>query len=92
MFSAIPVIWKYVGAGVLVLALVAAIIFGVKGCKQIDQENNNAIYNNGVVAEQSASREEVINHVQEARNAVDRPTSNELNVVCERYDRNCPHR
>ena len=81
--------WSYILTGLLALGLVAAIVFGVKSCKEIDQDNNNAIFNNGVAAEQLNSQGETLNAVQNANDAVRNPTSNELNVVCSRYDRNC---
>lgn len=82
-------IWRFLVPGLLALALIAAIVVGIKGCKEIDQEQDNQLVNSGEVLERSKGQAEVINHVQEARNAVDNPTSNELNVVCEKYDRNC---
>jgi len=85
-------IWRYIIPGVLALGILAAIIFGVVRCKEINQENNNAIFNNGVVAERSESQGETINAVQNANDAVRNPTSNELNVVCSKYDRNCTQR
>jgi len=82
-------IWGYVVVGLVALGLVAAIVLGVKSCKQIDQENNNTLVNAGVTQERSQSQSEVINHVEAAHNAVANPTGNDLNVVCEKYDRNC---
>ena len=84
-------VWAYVVVGVFALALVATIVLGVKSCKQIDQQNHNAVVNTGVVQEREATHAEVINHVEAAHNAVTNPTSNDLNVVCEKYDRNCSH-
>jgi hypothetical protein len=82
-------IWRYVVPGVIALALIAAIVLGVKSCKEIDQENNNQLVNYGEVLSTSQSQGETINAVQNANDARTNPTSNELNVVCERYDRNC---
>lgn len=82
--------WKrYILLGILALGLVAAIVMGVKGCKEIDQEQDNALVNSGVVLEREASKGEVINAIEKSRDAVDAPTSDELNRVCDKYDRNC---
>lgn len=82
-------IWRYIGAGLVALALIAAIVGGVRSCKKIDQQQENALVESGVTKERSQAQSEVINHVEDARDAVDNPTVNELNVVCEKYDRNC---
>lgn len=80
---------KYAAIGLAVLALVAAIVLGVKGCKQGEYDATNQSINSGVAIERSAGQSEVINHVEAARNAVTNPTGNDLNVVCAKYDRNC---
>jgi hypothetical protein len=85
----IPSIWKYIGMGLIALALVASIVFGVRGCAQDEREENNQLVNQGVVIEREAEQREVLNNVKEARDAVDNPTGNDLNVVCEKYNRNC---
>jgi hypothetical protein len=82
-------IWGYLAIGLAALAFIAVIVGGVKACKQIDQENDNTLVNAGITQERSQGQAEVINHVQEAHNAVNNPTSNDLNVVCSKYDRNC---
>jgi hypothetical protein len=84
--------WKYIGYGLLALALVAAIVLGVKGCKQIDQQQDNQLVNAGVTQERAASQGEALNHVEQARDAVERPSDVERNRVCSRYDRNCKGR
>lgn len=91
-FLGLTGIWGYVAAGVAALALVAAIVLGVVQCKKIDQANDNRLVNSGEIIEREAGQREVINHVQEARNAVERPTDAERNVVCSKYDRNCQNR
>lgn len=82
-------VWGYVAAGIAVLALVAAIVLGVNSCKKIDQQNDNTLVNSGAIKEREASQGETINAVQNANDAVANPTSNELNIVCSKYDRNC---
>jgi hypothetical protein len=84
-------IWGYVASGVIVLALVAAIVFGVRGCQQDERAENNQMINTGVTQEREAGHKEVINHVEQAKDAVTNPTANDLNSVCSRYDRNCPN-
>lgn len=82
--------WKYVLYGVIALALVAAIIAGIVSYKKINQENDNALVNSGEVKEREKGQAEVINHVKEVQDARDNPTPDELNIVCSKYDRNCP--
>lgn len=89
MLSKLTGPWRFIVPGVLVLALIAAIIFGVRGCKEDEREENNQFINTGEIIEREAGHREVINNVEKARDAVDNPTGNELNVVCEKYDRNC---
>ena len=91
MFSklALTGIWRYVVPGFIALALLAAIVFGLRGCANDERAENNQFVNSGVVMEREAGQREVINHVEEARDAVANPTVNELNVVCEKYNRNC---
>ena len=81
--------WRFIVPGILVLALIAAIVFGVKSCTEDERAENNQLVNTGELIERGAAHQEVINHVEKARDAVDAPTGNELNVVCEKYDRNC---
>lgn len=88
-FIASPII-KYIGIAVLALALIAAIVFGVRSCKQIDSNGDNILINAGADKIQSRQQGEVINALQTAHDAVQHPTSDQLNVVCSRYDRNCP--
>jgi hypothetical protein len=92
MFSKLTGIWRFIVPGVLALALVAAIVFGVRGCKEDEREENNQLINTGELIERGEANRKVIDDVQEARNAVDNPTSDDLNVVCEKYDRNCQNR
>lgn len=81
--------WSYIAGAVAVLALVAAIVFGTVQCKKIDQSNTKAVQTTGVVLEREQNHEEVINHVQEAHEAVANPTPVERSVLCSKYDRNC---
>lgn len=87
--AGIPPVWKYIGLGLAVLALLVALVFGIRGMQNDEREENNQLINTGIVIEREAGQAEVINHVEQAKDAVTNPTSNELNVVCEKYDRNC---
>lgn len=82
--------YNYIIGVVVVLALVAAIVFGTVQCKKIDQDNTKSVQTTGVVLEREQNHQEVINHVQEAHEAVANPTPAERNIVCSKYDRNCP--
>lgn len=83
--------WPYLIYGLAALALVAAIVGGVRSCKKIDQQEQNKVFNSGVEHEQVQGQSEIINAVTNAQNVVRNPTSEQLNVVCSKYDRNCPH-
>jgi hypothetical protein len=89
MFSKLTGIWRFIVPGVLVLALVAAIVFGVRGCKEDEREENREIQNTGELVERGKASGEVINAIENANDAVERPSEHELNWVCEKYDRNC---
>jgi hypothetical protein len=86
----VAVIWKYIGAAVAALALIAAIVVGVRGCKQDEHAQENQAINMGVKSERADTQGEVLNHVQKANDAVINPTNEQLERVCSRYDRNCP--
>lgn len=88
-FPIIPSPWKYIGTAIIVLALIATIVLGVRGCAQDERDENNELMNYGIVVEREAGQAEVINDVEQAQDAVRAPTSDELNVVCDKYDRNC---
>lgn len=90
LLSSIAFPYNYIIAGIAVLALVAAIVFGTVQCKKIDQSNHNEVVHTGVVQEREQNHEKVINDVQEAHEAVVNPTPAERNIVCSKYDRNCP--
>lgn len=82
--------WKrYAAIGIVALILVAVIVFGVRGCIQDERVEDNQLVNTGEIIEREAHQREVIKDVEEARDAVDNPTGNDLNVVCKKYDRNC---
>lgn len=82
--------WKrYLLLGIAALALVAFIVFGVRGCLQDERVEDNQLVNTGEIIEREANQREVIRDVEEARDAVANPTGDERNVVCEKYDRNC---
>lgn len=82
-------IWVYLAYGLAALALVAVIVGGVKGCKQIDADQDNQLVNAGVTQERSATQGKVLSDVQNAQDAVSNPTANDVQRVCEKYDRNC---
>ena len=82
-------VWGYVTVGVLALALLATIVLGVNSCKKTDQTNRSILVNSGEVLERSKTQAEVINNAKKANDAVTNPTSTELNVLCDTYDRNC---
>lgn len=81
--------WKYIGMGFAVLALIAVIVLGVRGCKKDEYNQQNQSINLGAQGERAQTQGEVLNHVEKANNAVLAPTNEQLNSVCSRYDRNC---
>jgi hypothetical protein len=82
-------IYKYLAIGVAVLALVAVIVTGVVSCKKVDSTNRNQVVQSGIDHATVVSQGEVLNHVQKANDAVLAPSAQQLNVVCNKYDRNC---
>jgi hypothetical protein len=83
-------IWKFIGVGLAALALIAAIVVGVRGCKKDQFAQENQSINLGAQSERAETQGEVLNHVQAAHDAVEHPTDVDSNRVCSRYDRNCP--
>lgn len=83
-------IWRFIIPGVIALGLIAVIVLGINSCKKLDAEADNQLINSGIAAERAATQGEVINHVNEAQDAVSNPTANDLSRVCSKYDRNCP--
>lgn len=82
-------IWKYIGYALLALALVAAIVLGVKQCRQIGADQDNQLVNAGTYKERSETQSEVLNRVENAQDARDNPSANDLQRLCDKYDRNC---
>lgn len=83
-------IWRFIVPGVMALALLAAIILGVNQCKQLNADADNRLINAGELGERANTQGEVLNHVQEANDARTNASAAERNVVCSKYDRNCP--
>lgn len=83
--------WNYVAGAAALLALIALIVFGTVECKKIDRGNEKTLVTSGVTKEREQGHQEVIKHVEDAHEAVNHPTPVELNVVCGKYDRNCPN-
>lgn len=78
----------YVVGAAAVIALVVAVLV-IRGWQQQDRDEGANLVNQGVVIERDASKGEVLNSVKDANDARDNPTSNDLNRVCAKYDRNC---
>ena len=75
--------------GILGLVAIIGVIAFFSYVDHKDQRHEGQLVNSGEVIERGHANEEVINHVQNANEARDTPTVNELNVVCGKYDRNC---
>lgn len=82
-------IWGYAAIGIAALLLIALIVGGIKGCKQIGADQDNQLINAGVATERAQTQGKVLNNVEAARNAVNAPTPADQQRVCEKYDRNC---
>lgn len=82
--------WNYIAGAAALLSLVAAIVFGTVECKKIDRSNHQEVVQTGVIQERETNHQEVINHVQEAHEAVTNPTVAERSSLCSKYDRSCP--
>lgn len=89
-FLGLTGIWGYVAAGLAALALIAAVVVGVKKCKQIDADQDNQLVNAGVDKERSQTQGRTLENVKNAQEAVAAPTDAERQRVCDKYDRNCP--
>lgn len=79
-------------AGLAALAILAIIFGGIRACQsQVDKQNANLV-NQGAQTERSKGNAEAVNQAERAKDAAEHPTVNQLNVVCSKYDRNCPQR
>lgn len=87
----IPPWVKYAAMGLAALAIALTITLTFRSCDKRHEEINANFVNQGVTKEVTAEQSETINAVEVSTKAVRQPTSDQLNVVCERYDRNCPN-
>jgi len=76
-------------AGIIAAVLIAAVVAFFAFRTIENKRHEGQLVKQGATQEQVKSQSEVINHVKEANAARDNPTSNELNIVCGKYDRNC---
>lgn len=89
-FKGLPLVAKLIG-GAVALALGFFLITQVVGCVKDSEDEENANYvEQGVTQERSHAQGEVLNSVQNANDARDRPDPALEQRVCDRYDRNCP--
>lgn len=75
--------------GVIAVVIIAVFMLSIRSCEKQEDHDNANLVNQGAIVERDASKSEVINHVEQAKDAVDNPTSDDLNRVCTKYDRNC---
>lgn len=73
--------------GLIALLIVGLLLLG----KCAYDRHEEKVFNSGSTSEQVKSQSETINAVQNAQIVVAHPTSDQLNIVCSKYDRNCPH-
>lgn len=78
-------------AGVGLLIAIVAVIAFFNFLDKGRQRHEGQLVNQGELIERGESNAKVINDVGTGRRAADEPTANELNRVCGKYDRNCPH-
>lgn len=71
---------------IVLLAIVAGTLSMIERNQQREEEN---LVNLGASQEREAGNKEVLNNVGKAKEAGERPTAEQLNSVCSKYDRNC---
>lgn len=76
-------------AGIVALVLIVGLVLLVGRCEREEAGEEANLVNQGALIERDAAKTEVINHVEQAKDAVEHPTANELQRVCDKYDRNC---
>jgi cell division protein FtsN len=79
-------------AGIILAALLAVVAGGYVVIEKKQKRQENTLVNQGELIERTQSQSETINAVQNAQQVVDHPSTEQLNIVCGKYDRNCPHR
>lgn len=82
-------LWRFIVPGLAALLLIAIIVGGVSKCKKTEADADNQLINTGEVREREAAKTEVINRVEQAKDAGSNATAAERQRVCEKYDRNC---
>lgn len=85
-FRTVPLLGKLLAVGLAVLLMVLVL----NALERKEDKDNANLVQQGELKERSVSQSEVINNVEKARDATDRPTDAERSNVCAKYDRNCP--
>lgn len=82
---------NFIVRGAVIALLGLFMVLAFRSCdKRHNQEQANLV-NQGATLERVQQQSETINAVQNAQKAVEHPTPEQLNIVCDKYDRNCPH-
>lgn len=81
-------IGRYVTAGIGLLILCGVVFLIIHNHTKKTAQANQTI---GAQTERLQSQSETINAVQNADEVVQHPSAEQLNIVCNKYDRNCPH-
>jgi hypothetical protein len=76
-------------AGIILVVLLAIIFGGFKLVESRMDKADETLVNLGATTERGRANEEVINSVQNATDARDRPNPELDNRVCDEFDRNC---
>lgn len=76
-------------AGILLIVLLAVVYGTFRLIGERLDKGDQVLVNSGVQQERGRANEEVINSVQDAKDARDDRSADTERRVCEKYDRNC---
>jgi hypothetical protein len=86
----LPPPYNFIASGAIVGLLGLIIVLSFRSCDHRHDSEQANLVNQGILVERSDSQAETINAVKDAQQTLEHPTNEQLNLVCSRYDRNCP--